>query len=116
MKFQGSGLPLGGNGEPIQVAGGIKTQDGTGTPLTSPLTVSTENELIPPEGALILYLNPTTDAIKFGTTTGFTQSVNVAVDTTIHIPVANGASIFVDKVTANSTLNFYFEHVNTDNT
>ncbi len=62
------GLPRGPNGEPIQVASSIQTQDDTGTPEISPKTVTNGAviTLIVPDNAVVCNLTAFDNDLRFG--------------------------------------------------
>lgn len=113
MAQQNVYLPLDKNGRAMQVASGFQTKDGTGTPQTSPLTVSTtEIELVVPDGAAELVITVTDNDLAVAEATGLIaagQYVLIPGNTGEVIQVARGDSIFLKRAGASDcAVNFMF--------
>jgi len=107
-------LPEDASNEPIQVARTYIQEDATTpTSLKSPLTVSaTELELKPPTNATNLVMTPLTNDLRFGRQDPLTDGNKHAVFTVgnyISLPVADLASVWVMRDSADVALQFHFE-------
>lgn len=112
----GGTLPIDGNHKPIQVASQIITQDGTGTPQESPLTVSSVVlELVIPTNADVLYIRAAVADIRYGDNATLDGTADdgyglIPAGTALRIPCADGTSVHVLRDAAvDATAYFHFE-------
>jgi hypothetical protein len=103
-------LPLDENRYPILVASGMKTQDASGTPKVSPLTVTdTIIEVVFPEDAVELHIVHTSQALRVSENEDDTGGT---LDSYIYIPAngyvliqkAEGGSVWMQRDGANSAV------------
>ena len=96
-------------GEVVQVAAGFQTQDATGTPQTSPLTVSnTVITIAVPDGAAELIIVYTDQAIRVSEIVGMTRYFVLNAGSAVVIPVANTDSVYLVRDSADATVQFFF--------
>ena len=116
ISFTGNDLGRDSNGEAIQFGGGIVTQDATGTPQVSPLTVSSSvKTIVPPAGAIRFSVFPTLADLRIGDNTTLDGSaagkgyVFVDQDTWAHFDCANGNNIYaLRNASTDVGMHFYF--------
>lgn len=93
---------------PIQIGSSFQTADGTGTPITSPLTLTgSVQTLTVPVGAVEVILYPLADSLQVSEIVGMTQSDVIAAGSKESYPCARMATVYV-KGTNTDTLNFRF--------
>lgn len=94
---------------------GIQTQDITGTPQTSPLTVSNSvvTTLLIPLNATQLTLIATTNSINISEAdaTVATKYFTLPTATLLTVPVARTSTLYLKANTGASTVSFFFEVV-----
>lgn len=99
-----------GSHNSLQIASGIQTSDATGTPVTSPvaLTTSTKTINIPMNAAKMNFI---ADAgVKFSELSGFGNSVTVPSNTVFTIEVGRQTTIYFQAATT-ANLSFWFSIV-----
>lgn len=93
--------PKGRNEQILQTAGSFSTQDATGTPQTSPLTITAETEIVIPDNAIMFNILSTDQDLKIGTLTGFTEGYGeIGAGDSVPLPCAELSSIFIEPKTA----------------
>jgi len=113
MADVGNTLPLDPNGNPIQVARSIQTQDGTGTPQDSPKTsVTTVLTLVPPANAVVCWIQSSV-AGRVGDNATLDGTADegyfpLAADTPKAIPCAGGGNVYF-LPDSSASVYFYFE-------
>ncbi len=97
----GGALPIDNNHKPIQVGYNQTPEDASGTPKTSPLTVSSSAlELVPPDNSLLLTIRATVADIRVGDNVTMDGTLGdgygfIPAGTAKEIDVADGASVWV---------------------
>ncbi len=106
-------LSVDGDGRAIQNANFFSTTDADG--IASPLVVSALTEIKIPENAINFVITfVENDDLKVGETSSLSSYITVPNGTAyigMKIPCAGIEKLYLDKVTANSTVNFMFEYV-----
>ena len=106
------------NRQAIQVANDIITQDGTGTPIESPksLTTTATFTFVPPAGALVMICRSPA-AFRYGDNVTLDGTANEGymygpAETDVRIPCADGGSIYIaNHATGTNNLYFFFERL-----
>lgn len=92
----------------LQVGSGILTADITGTPITSPASVTTtETTINVPTNAKVL-VAWSSAAWRVSEQAAMTQHAVVAANQTVNIPLGKSSAIYVRGDAGTVTLNFYF--------
>ncbi len=101
-------LPLDAKDNPIPVGSGILTADITGTPITSPASITTtETAINVPVNAKVL-VAWSDAAWRVSEQAAMTQHAVVAANQRLDIPLGNSSIIYVRGDAGTVTLNFYF--------
>jgi hypothetical protein len=102
-------LPRGAMGEYIPTANFFITQDASGTPKTSPLTVSSsEVALSVPTNAAELVIVHTSQALRISGITGMARYVVLPIDGGHVLQVASGGTIYLKRDSVDCVVQFYF--------
>lgn len=86
------------------------TQDATGTPVTSPVTVNTTKTLVVPTNAVSLTVSPVTNPVQVSEDSTMTAYFAVPAGTTWTIDCARMADIYL-KTSGSTVVSFYFNLV-----
>jgi hypothetical protein len=115
---KGGTLPIDGNHKPVQVASNIISQDGTGTPLDSPQTISSSVvTVVPATNADLMYCRAAVADIRYGDNATLDGTADegyglIPAGSALYIPCADGGSIFfLRDAAADATLYFHFEQL-----
>ena len=105
-----SWLPMDAMNQAVQVPAGFQTMDATGTPQTSPLTVSNiKITIVVPDGAAELVIVYTDISIRVSEDTTMAQYFVLPAGFSAVIPVANLDNVFLIRDGANdATVQFFF--------
>jgi hypothetical protein len=85
----------------------ILTQDGTGTPVTSPVTVNTTTTLVVPQNACQLTIVSTTNAVQVSEDSTSGESFALPAGIPWTFDVANQQNVYL-KTSGSTAVNFYF--------
>lgn len=92
----------------VQVGSGVLTADITGTPITSPASITTtETAINVPTNAAVM-VAWSADAWRFSEQAAMTQHVVAAANQIVTIPLGDTDVIYVRGDAGTVTLNFYF--------
>lgn len=101
-------LPVDGSQKPIQIGNSIKTVDASGTPKTSPFTLTGGvDSFTIPAGCVEFIVNPVTHDMKISELSTMARYDTVAQSSKESIPCAKAVTIYVQG-TASDVLNFRF--------
>jgi len=120
-----SQMPQDSDRQPLQLPRGYTQEDGTGTPITSPVTVTssvvtlvvpTENESGDPIKAVNVIVTPIGDAIRFakvGALTGGTGNLYEVIPNGVprSITVANGEDVLFLQNSGSVSLSFGYQYL-----
>lgn len=84
-----------------------QSQDATGTPVTSPVTVNTTQTLIVPQGAVSCNIVSTTNAVQVTEDSSYTATFSVPAGTIYSYNCANQQNIYL-KTGSSTVVNFQF--------
>ena len=102
-------MPLDDNAYIIPTAKGFATQDASGTPKTSPWTVSSsELEITVPHNAAEMVICHTDNALRVSEVTGMARYFVIPGNTGEVLQVAGGETIYFIRDSADCTVQFYF--------
>lgn len=103
-------LPQDAMGEVVQVAAGFQTNDATGTPQVSPLTVSSsEIDIAVPDGAAELVIVYTDISLRISEVTGMAQYFVLPAGFSMVVPVANTDHVYLLRDgSSDATVQFFF--------
>lgn len=85
----------------------IYTQDATGTPITSPVTVNTTTTLVVPLTAVAITIISTTNAVQVSEDSTQTAFFTIPAATIVTIPCARLTNIYL-KTGSSTVVSFYF--------
>jgi len=89
------------------VGAGIQTQDNTGTPITSPATVTTGTTLVVPLNAISLVLY-TSAALRVSEVSSYASYFVVPTANSISIDVSRMANVYLKQDSGSCTVQFFF--------
>jgi len=103
-------LPQDAKGEVVQVPAGFLTQDATGTPQTSPLTVSnTKITIAVPDGVAELIIVHTDQAIRVSELSAMTRYFMMPANYSVVVPVADTDFVYLIRDgSSDATVQFFF--------
>ena len=107
-------LPKDSNNVPVHVARGFVTTDNSGTPKTSPLSVTTtEVSIVVPSNAVELIIVNTSQALRVSETSGGTATSYflIAAGSGEVIQMGEGGTLYIRADSITSTVQFYFRTI-----
>lgn len=105
-----SGLRTDGNRIAMLFGNNVLSQDDTGTPVTSPVTVNTTTKLVCPAGAVQLTVSPVTNPVQITEDIGYTAYFSVPAGAIYTIDCANMTNVYL-KAGSSTVVSFQFKIV-----
>ena len=88
----------------------MQTQDNTGTPVTSPVTVNTTKTLVVPPNAAQITVSPVTNPVQISEDSTQTAYFAVPAGQTITFDCSNMSNVYL-KTAGSTVVSFYFNMV-----